>query len=390
MRETLWITLGVAAVGVGTAVWHLARTWPARTPAPPPARLLLPALVGNTPLVLVPSLSALTGCRIYAKLELCNPGGLAKDRVALAILQDAIARGQLVPKPNAPLAERDVVFEGTSGSTGILLAVMANALGLRAHISLPDDTSAEKVGLLALLGALLNKVRPALIVDPDQYVNAARRACADHTAAGRRGVFANQFENTVNWVAHYTGTGPEIYRQTDGRIDCFVAGSGTGGTILGVLRYLKEHGPVHVVLADPQGLGLANRVNHGVMFDHVELEGTRRRHQVDTLVEGIGLNRVTYNFHQGEHCIDEAVRVLDREALAMARHLLLADGFFWGSSAAVAAVAAMRYALQHRDLGKVVVMVACDSGERHLSKFWKEAQAVPEVEVRQTVRSLAV
>ena len=168
--------------------------------------------------------------------------------------------------------------------------------------------------MLKALGATIEPVNPALIVDPNQYTNAARaRAAAinaDETDR-RRAAFADQFENDANWRIHYRTTGPEIARQMDGcKIDAFVTGSGTGGTIAGVSKYLKEQDHhTCVVLADPQGSGLANRINFGVMYDLVEKEGTRRRHQVDTLVEGIGLNRLTHNSKQAEPYIDEAIRV---------------------------------------------------------------------------------
>jgi cysteine synthase A len=151
-----------------------------------------------------------------------------------------------------------------------------------------------------------------------------------------RGFFADQFENEANWRAHYYGTGPELFAQCEGKIDAFVAGAGTGGTISGVARYLKPLLPnITVVLADPQGSGLYNRVRYGVMFDLKEREGTRRRRQVDSIVEGIGINRVTANFEAGKELVDDAVRVTDAQALAMARWLVEKDGIFLGSSSAV-------------------------------------------------------
>ncbi|SCV05200.1 LANO_0H02256g1_1 [Lachancea nothofagi CBS 11611] len=331
-------------------------------------------LIGNTPMMKIESLSQATGCEIFAKLELCNPGGSAKDRVALGIVRAAETQGLL--RPGMP----DVVFEGTSGSTGISIATICNSLGYKAHISLPDDTSAEKLALLESLGAQINKVRPAGIVDPEQYVNAAQTACKElnkSQAADVRGVFADQFENDANWRVHYNGTGPEIYKQLDGRIDTFIAGCGTGGTISGVARFLHEKlgDKVTVVLADPQGSGFFNRIKHGVMYDRVEREGTRRRHQVDTIVEGVGLNRVTHNFSLGEAYIDDAVRVSDTQAVRMAKYLSVNDGLFIGSSTAINAVAAVKVAKYLKPNSRIVI-IACDSGSRHLSKFWKEAKAV--------------
>lgn len=330
-------------------------------------------LIGNTPLVKIQSLSNETGCEIYAKLELANPGGSAKDRVALSVIRHFEETGELVPGRN------DVLFEGTSGSTGISFAMLCNALGYTAHICLPDDTSNEKLQLLESYGAEIEKVKPASIVDPNQYVNAARKgalALQNDKSTESNGVFADQFENDNNWRIHYATTGPEIWEQMNHDIDYFVTGSGTGGTIAGCSRYLKSvSDKIKVFLADPQGSGMFNRVKYGVMYDQVEKEGTRRRHQVDTLIEGIGLNRVTHNFFQGEHCIDDSIRVTDEEALKMARYLSANDGLFVGSSSSINAVAAVRIA-QNAKPGSKIVMIACDSGSRHLSKFWKEALKV--------------
>ncbi|RCK57491.1 putative cysteine synthase [Candida viswanathii] len=301
--------------------------------------------------------------------------GSAKDRVALAIIRAAESQGRLVPGHN------DVIFEGTSGSTGISFAVLCNALGYVAHICLPDDTSPEKLGLLRALGAELEPVKPASIVDPNQYTNAARRGAEKingDEGDSRRAIFADQFENDFNWRIHYETTGVEILDQMGGdKVDVFINGSGTGGTIAGVGKRLKERdASTKIILADPQGSGLANRVNFGVMYDSVEKEGTRRRHQVDTLVEGIGLNRLTWNFKQAEPYIDEAIRVTDEQALKMAKFICVNDGLFWGSSAAINCVAAVKTAFKYGP-GQKIVIIACDSGARHLSKFWKEATALP-------------
>lgn len=204
---------------------------------------------------------------------------------------------------------------------------------------MPDDQACEKSDLLLKLGAEVERVRPASIVDKNQFVNKARARAEEHTVLSERrgrGFFADQFENEANWRAHFEGTGPEIFEQTGGLLDAFVAGAGTGGTISGVALYLKPRIPhMRVILADPQGSGLLNRIKYGVMFDPKEREGTRRRHQVDTIVEGIGINRVTQNFEAGRELVDDAVRVTDEQALQMARYLVEHDGIFAGSSSAV-------------------------------------------------------
>lgn len=397
-------------------------------------------LIGNTPLMRINSLSEATGCEILGKAEFLNPAGSPKDRVALQILKDAEEEGLLYPHTGS------CIFEGTVGSTGISLATLARAKGYRCSIVIPDDVAREKVELLEKLGAEIESVRPRGIVDPRHFVNEARaRAEAfgevelvgphpnglgtsryagsdagqgeeyvhrhdlvvssrrvpntDHASGivnetQARGFFADQFENPSNFWAHYNGTGPEIWRQTGGLIDAFVAGAGTGGTLSGCAAFLKrvscdpdesQQGggfirrpgsaqEVKVVLADPQGSGLYNKVKYGVMYSATEAEGKRRRHQVDSVVEGIGINRITRNLQMGLQCIDDAERVSDDEAARMGRHLILNDGLFLGSSSAVNCVAAVRTALKIKrqrgdDPPPVVVTVLCDSGSRHLSKF---------------------
>ncbi|KAF2085656.1 cysteine synthase [Saccharata proteae CBS 121410] len=330
--------------------------------------------IGNTPLFKIKSLSEATGCEILAKAEFLNGAGNSpKDRVALNIIKMAEEEGLLTPNSG------DMIYEGTVGSTGISLAAICRARGYLAHICMPDDIAAEKSDLLLKLGAEVERLRPAPIVDQNQFVNKARARAQEHTNDPNRpgrGIFADQFETEANWQAHFAGTGPEIYEQTAGRLDAFVTGAGTGGTIAGVALYLKPRLPqLKIVLADPQGSGLFNRVKYGVMFDPKEREGTRRRHQVDTIVEGIGVNRVTNNFEAGRELIDDAVRVNDEQAMAMARWLVEKDGIFAGSSSAVNCVAVTKVALQMGP-GHRLVTILCDSGTRHLSKFWAKAGGV--------------
>ncbi|KAF1836696.1 PALP-domain-containing protein [Decorospora gaudefroyi] len=330
--------------------------------------------IGDTPLVKIKSLSEYTGCEILAKAEFLNGAGNSpKDRVALSIIEMAEEKGLLNPHSG------DTIYEGTVGSTGISLAAICRARGYKAHICMPDDMAIEKSDLLLKLGAEVERVRPAPIVDQKQFVNLARTRAAEHTASADkpgRGLFADQFETEANWRAHFTGTGPEIYEQTGGRLDAFVSGAGTGGTISGVALFLRSKLPeIKVVLADPPGSGLFNRVKYGVMFDPKEREGTRRRHQVDTIIEGIGINRVTHNFDVGRELIDDAIRVNDHQAIAMARWLVEHDGIFVGSSSAVNCVAATKLA-KTLGPGHRIVTILCDSGARHLSKFWKSTEPI--------------
>ena len=290
--------------------------------------------IGNTPLFIIKSLSNATGCTIMAKAEYLNgAGGSPKDRVALSIIQTAEQKGLLTPYSG------DTVYEGTVGSTGISLATLCRARGYLAHICMPSDQATEKSDLLLKLGAVVERVRPAPIVDQAHFVNHARILAARHTADPNtrgRGFFADQFESEANWRAHFESTGPEIYEQCNGDIDAFVAGAGTGGTISGVAQFLRTKLPkIRIILADPPGSGLYNKVKHGVMFHPHEKEGTRRRQQVDTIVEGIGLSRSTANFEAGREMVDDAIKVTDAQALAMARWLVEKDGIFVGSSSAV-------------------------------------------------------
>lgn len=392
---------------------HWVRSPPARAPLPAVAdkkqkadrrvRVVqgVAGLIGDTKLVRIDSLSDLTGAEIWGKAELLNPGGSPKDRVGLEMLLQAERDGRVQPYTGC------CVFEGTVGSTGISLATLCRARGYKCHIVLPDDVAQEKTDLLLALGATVEKRRPAPIADPGHYVNVARRraeeyaatleaqqAVEEHAHARKvrglpaipaesepRGLYAEQFENLANFTAHFNGTGPEIWEATGGTVDAYVAGAGTGGTLCGAGAYLKQAaleeegraGPL-VVLADPQGSGLFNRVTRGVMFSLTEREGRRRRHQVDTVVEGVGINRLTANWLRGEEMrvVDGATRVSDDAAARMARHLVQADGLFVGSSSAVNCVGAVRTArlLQHEGTRRpVVVTVLSDSGVRHLSKF---------------------
>jgi len=317
------------------------------------------------------SLSQATGCRILAKAEFLSPGGCQKDRVAKRILEEAVAGGVLRPG--------GTIVEGTSGSTGISLCLAAAAHGYHVHIVMPDDQAEEKVLFLKRCGASVELVRPASITSPEHYVNVARRRAAeinDHEGEGAA-LFADQFESPANFHAHYHGTGPELWEQCSQQLDAFVMSAGTGGTLAGVGRYLKEVSPqTCVFLADVQGSSLYNKVARGVLYTEEQSERTVRRHRTDTIAEGIGLDRLTMNFARGlpEHNggipgIDAAFRISDQEGLEMAHYLLAHEGVFIGSSAAVNCVGAVRAARQLGP-GRTIATVLCDSGLRHLTKFY--------------------
>ncbi|CDS08475.1 hypothetical protein LRAMOSA09837 [Lichtheimia ramosa] len=322
-------------------------------------------LIGNTPLMRIRSLSEATGCTILGKAEFLNPGGSSKDRVALNVIRSAEEAGILKPHRGS------TIFEGTVGSTGISIAMIARARGYKAWIVMPDDQAQEKYQLLEKLGATVEKVRPVSIIDKNQFVNLARRRAAEFGDDQVKGYFADQFENEFNFRAHYENTGPEIYRQVGDKLDALVLGAGTGGTLSGLAVYLKPRiKKLKVFLADPLGSGLFNKVKYNVMYAPQEQEGTRKRHQVDTVVEGIGINRLTYNFNMGRHLVDDAFRVSDEEAVKMSRFLVREDGLFLGSSSAVNCVAAVRVA-RKLGPGHVIVTLLNDSGQRHLTKFWQ-------------------
>ncbi|KAI4307876.1 hypothetical protein L6164_031006 [Bauhinia variegata] len=350
--------------------------------------------IGNTPLIRINSLSDATGCEILGKCEFLNPGGSVKDRVAVKIIEEALESGQL--------RQGGIVTEGSAGSTAISLTTVAPAYGCKCHVVIPDDAAIEKAQTLEVLGAVVERVRPVSITHKDHYVNVARRRAAEANEFALKhrktsqldsegieqingyrsdedshssvfsvdcqgGFFADQFENLANFRAHYEGTGPEIWEQTNGDLDAFVAAAGTGGTIAGVSRFLQEKNPnIKCFLIDPPGSGLFNKVTRGVMYTKEEAEGRRLKNPFDTITEGIGINRITRNFMMAK--LDGAFRGTDREAVEMARFLLKNDGLFLGSSSAMNCVGAVRVA-QSIGPGHTIVTILCDSGMRHLSKF---------------------
>jgi cysteine synthase A len=275
-----------------------------------------------------------------------NPGGSVKDRAARAILDDAERRGLLQPG--------GTVVEGTAGNTGIALAHLCHARGLRALIVMPDNQSPEKYQALAALGVEVRRVPAVPYANENHYQRVAQRLAAELPNA----IWANQFDNTANRDGHYRTTGAEIWRDTDGRIDAFVAATGTGGTLGGVSRYLKEKSPaVRIVLADPQGSALYRWIKHG----ELKAEGP------GSITEGIGIGRVTANL--ADSPIDDALHIPDVEVVATVYRTLYEDGLFLGSASGVNIAGAIRVA---RELGPghTIVTILCDGGHKYQSRLF--------------------
>ncbi|MGB5103023.1 MAG: cysteine synthase A [Steroidobacteraceae bacterium] len=311
-----------------------------------PIRLGFADAVGHTPLIRLNRFSEETGCEILGKAEFLNPGGSVKDRAARGILEDFERKGLL--KPGGTLVE------GTAGNTGIGFVHLCNARGYRCVIVMPDNQSPEKAALLRTLGAEVQVVKAVPYADPNHYQKVAPRVAAEIEGA----VCGNQFDNTANRDAHYATTGPEIWLQTDGAIDAFVCATGTGGTMGGVSRYLKEQDEeVRCVLADPMGSALYNWVKTG----EIKSAGS------SAVTEGIGIGRVTANLEGSP--IDDAVQVEDPEIVTTTYRLLHEEGLFLGGTSGTNVAAAVRVA-RMLGPGHTVVTVLCDGGHKYLSRFY--------------------
>ncbi|CAA9230162.1 MAG: Cystathionine beta-synthase [uncultured Acetobacteraceae bacterium] len=310
--------------------------------------------VGQTPLIRLRRASEATGCEILGKAEFMNPGGSVKDRAALGIIEDAERRGALIP------GEPGTVVEGTAGNTGIGLTLAANARGYRSIIVVPETQSREKIDFLRMIGADLRLIPAKPYRDPGHYVHFSRRIAEEMAAAGERVVWANQFGNLANARAHEDTTGPEIWDRTDGRVDAFTCSCGTGGTLAGVGRFLKNKKPgVRIVLADPMGSGLHSWVKTGEM----KAEG-------NSITEGIGqASNVPGNLEGARGVIDDAVQVPDPEALEQVFDLLQHEGLSIGGSAGINVAAAIRVA-RAMGPGHTVVTILCDGGARYQSKLF--------------------
>lgn len=302
--------------------------------------------VGNTPLIRLKGVSEQTGCEIFGKAEFLNPSGSVKDRAAKFIILAAESSGELGPG--------GCVVEGTAGNTGIGLAHLCNARGYRCIIVIPDTQSPEKLDLLRALGAEVRPVPAVPYKDPNNFQKLAGRLAdeMDNT------IWANQFDNLANREAHLQTTGPEIWRDTDGKIDAFVSTSGTGGTIAGTSIFLKSKNPkILTVLADPTGTATWHYVKHG----EVKVVGD------GSIAEGIGSTRITANFDSA--LIDDAEMIPDQECVNTVYRLLYEDGLFLGGSSGINVAAAIRVA-KTLGPGHIIVTLLCDGGARYQSRLF--------------------
>ena len=306
--------------------------------------------IGNTPLIRLNNASEITGCEIYGKAEFMNPGGSVKDRAAKAIIEHAEKSGNL--------KIGGTIVEGTAGNTGISLAMCANARGYETVIVLPETQSQEKKDMLRICGADLRLVPAVPYKDPNNYVRYSEKLANDLSKENSKGViWANQFDNVANQEGHYETTGPEIWKQTKGKIDGFICSVGSGGTIAGISRYLKEQKPdITIGLSDPLGSALYNYYENG----ELKSEG-------NSISEGIGQGRITANLDYAK--IDKAFQVSDQEALPIIFDLHSEEGLLLGGSSAINVAGAINLA-KHLGPGKTIVTILCDSGSRYFTKLW--------------------
>jgi len=309
--------------------------------------------VGNTPLIKLRQASELTGCTILGKAEFLNPGGSVKDRAALSIILDAEQRGILQPG--------GVIVEGTAGNTGIGLALVGNARGYRTVIVIPETQSQEKKDMLRLCGAELREVPAVPYKNPENYVHVSERVAKELAKTEKNGaLWANQWDNTANRDAHIQHTGPEIWQQTEGKVDGFTCAIGTGGTLAGVSIYLKQQNSnIVTAVADPMGAAMYHYFKHG------ELKSSG-----SSITEGIGQGRITKNIEGAP--IDDAYQITDQEALPLVFNLLKHEGLCLGGSSGINLAGAIRMA---KDLGPghTIVTILCDGGNRYQSKLFNPA-----------------
>ena len=308
--------------------------------------------IGNTPLVKLRAASEITGCNIYGKAEYLNPGGSVKDRAALALIKDAEEK-KLISKGGT-------IVEGTAGNTGIGLCLIGNSVGYKTIIVMYEDQTQEKKDMLRNMGADLRLVPPKPYKDDGNFVKVAAKLAEDLKSSNNHGVvWANQFDNTANSKGHYETTGPEIWMQTDGKVDGFVCSSGTGGTIGGVSSFLKEKNKdIKIFLADPDGSSL---------FDHIE--NGELKSSGSSITEGIGSSRVTANFAKAK--IDGAFKVTDKEALPVLYDLIQNEGLSLGTSCAINVTGAIKLG-KKLGPGKTIVTILCDRSDKYSSKLFNK------------------
>lgn len=306
--------------------------------------------IGNTPLIRLGRVSEETGCEILGKAEFLNPGGSVKDRAALAIITDAEEKGLLKPG--------GTIVEGTAGNTGIGLALVAAARGYKCVIVIPETQTEEKKDMLRICGAELIQVPAVPYKDPNNFVRYSGRLAEELAEKSPNGaIWANQFDNTANRDGHYRTTGPEIFEQTDGKLDGFICAVGSGGTLAGVASALKERKPeVKIGIADPHGAALYHYYAHG----ELKAEGS-------SISEGIGQGRITANLEGLE--IDYPYQIGDPEIVDMVFRLAQEEGLILGGSSGINVAGAVRMA---RDMGPghTIVTVLCDGGQRYFSRLY--------------------
>ena len=309
--------------------------------------------IGNTPLIRLKKASEQTGCEILGKAEFLNPGGSVKDRAAWGIIKDAEERGLLQPG--------GVIVEGTAGNTGIGLALVGNARGYKSVIVVPETQSQEKFDMLRLCGADLRLVPAVPYKDPNNYVKYSGRLAEEIAKENPNGaIWANQFDNVANRRVHYETTGPEIWAQTDGKVDGFICAVGTGGTLAGTGTFLKEKNPdIQIGLADPMGAALYNFYANG----ELKTEGT-------SITEGIGQGRITANLEDAP--VDHPFQIGDPEALDIVFDLIEHEGFVLGGSSGINIAGAIRLA-KELGPGHTIVTILCDLGTKYQSKMFNPA-----------------
>jgi len=313
----------------------------------------LPDAVGNTPLIRLTKASEITGCEILGKAEFLNPGQSVKDRAAKWIINDAVARGELHPG--------GTIVEGTAGNTGIGLALVGAAMGYRSVIVIPETQSQEKKDMLRLAGAQLVEVPAVPYRNPNTYVKYSGRLAARLNKTEPNGaIWANQFDNTANRQAHYDGTGPEIWEQTQGGVDGFICAVGSGGTLAGTAMALRERrADIRIGLADPMGAALYNYYAHGEM----KAEGS-------SISEGIGQGRITANLEG--LAVDHPFQIPDAEGVSIVFDLLRDEGLCMGLSTGINVAGAIRLA-REMGPGHTIVTVLCDFGSRYQSRLFNPA-----------------